>query len=76
MTTDIRGLSFCLICCLLKMTSPSGEELTNEFDCPLMELEDKLETVLSSSRIYCIVKILTECTEISTFSTELQTIER
>ena len=77
MTTDIRGLSFCLIRCLLKITSPSGEELTNEFDCPLMELEDKLETVLSS-RINRIVNIVHECTETCVFrdSTELQTIER
>ena len=77
MTTDIGGLSFCLIHCLSKMTSPSGQELTNEFDCPLMELEDNLETVLSS-RIYGIVNIVHECTETCVFreSTELQTIER
>ena len=62
MTTDIEGLSFCLIRCLSKIISLSGQELTNEFDCPLIKLEDKLETVLSS-RIYCIVNIVHECTE-------------
>ena len=80
MTTDIRRRSFSLIGCLLKMTSSSEEMLTNEFDCPLLELEDKFETVLSSSRIYHIVNInvVYECTETSVFrdSTELQTIER
>ena len=77
MTTDIRGLTFCLIHCLLKMTSSSGEELTNEFDCPIMALKDKLKTVFSS-RIYCIINIVHECTETYIFreSTELQTIER
>ena len=72
--TDIRVLTFCLIHCLLKMTSPS---LTNEFDCLLMELKDKLKTVFSS-RIYCIINIVHECTETYVFkeSTELQTIER
>ena len=51
--------------------------MTNEFDCPLLELEDKLETVLSS-KINCIVNIVHKCTETCVFrdSTELQTIER
>ena len=77
MMTDIRGLTFCLIHCVLKMTSTSGEELTNEFDCPLMELKDKLKTVFFS-RIYCIINIVHECTETYIFreSTELQTIEK
>ena len=56
MMTDIRGLTFYLIRCLLKMTSPT----------------------VFSSRIYCIINIVHECTETYIFrkSTELQTIER
>ena len=56
MMTDIRGLTFYLIRCLLKMSSPT----------------------VFSSRIYCIINIVHECTEIHVFreSTELQTIER
>ena len=73
LTADITGLSFCSIRCLLKMTSPSGED----FDIDKLELKDKLKIVLSS-RIYCIVNRVHECTVTCVFrdSTELQTIER
>ena len=46
------------------MTSLFGKELTNEFDCPLLVMVDKLKTILSS-RITHVINIAHECTETS-----------
>ena len=68
---------FCIIQSFDKLISLNGEEIINEFDCPLMELQDKFIMIIPST-IDHIINIAHECTESCTFRTHAlcHTIER
>ena len=60
------------------MTSPLGENLTNEFDCPQWNWKTNLKLSSLQEFMTLSIEYMNECTETCVFrdSTELQTVER